>query len=259
MKVATWNVNSLRVRIELVRKWLTANRPEIVCLQETKVPDESFPADAFLELGYHLQHWGSSAYNGVALASLYDLENPRLGFDAPAYDGVVEPRCVSATIKGVRVYSIYAPNGRSLDHPHYQYKLSWFAKLSDSVRKDLETSPVIVAGDFNVAPADLDVYDPKALEGATHVSQPEREVVKNLEALGLVDVVRTINQTEPSFTWWDYRQGAFRRDMGMRIDLVLASKQLADGAKYYVDKDMRKSPRPSDHAPLVVELKWPGE
>lgn len=251
MRFATWNVNSLRARRELVAQWLLAQQPDILCLQETKVKDAEFPEDLFAEVDYHVAHWGVSAWNGVALVTREPVEQVGLGI----VDDAEEARCITGIVEGIRVFSVYVPNGRSLDDPHYAYKLEWLELLRQRVAEELQRGPVIIAGDFNIAPTDADVYDPAALEGATHVSEPERMALQRLLDLGLVDCGAIHPSDEPSFTWWDYRQGAFRRGMGMRIDLVLVSESLEQRVRSVaVDRVARAATKPSDHAPLVVEF-----
>lgn len=254
MRIATWNVNSLKARMPRVEEWLGYADADVVCLQETKLADASFPALAFSSLGYDSVHHGSGQWNGVAILSRVGLEDPVYGF----CDGVEadqDTRLVSATCGGVRIHSVYVPNGRALDDPHYQYKLSWFARL----RRHLEATtdpaaPVAVLGDFNVAPEDRDVWDPAKFTG-THVSPAEREALADLCAWGLEDAFRLLYRDDRLYTYWDYRAGDFHQHRGMRIDLVLVSKPLAAGVRWaLVDRNARKGKGPSDHAPLVVDL-----
>ncbi len=250
LTLATWNVNSIRARLDLLEWFLRERSPDVLCLQETKVDDGKFPEELFGRFGYEVAHWGFSAWNGVAIAARAPMERVQMGL---AGDQVGEARAIAATIAGVRVFSLYIPNGRALDDPHYAYKLEWLSHLLASVRG--ESAPVILAGDFNVAPADGDVYDPEALAGATHVSPPERMAIAMLVEAGLVDCGAGSEPGSTRFTWWDYRQGAFRRDMGMRIDLVLASPSLLQpSVRYRVDAEARGAPKPSDHAPVLVSF-----
>lgn len=253
MRVVTWNVNSIRARIDLVSSWVAEHEPDLLLMQETKVPDEQFPRSPLEQLGYHVATWGTGQWNGVAIASRTPLEEVRYGLDlAPEPSESEEPRLLAASTPLGWAVSVYVPNGRSLDDPHYAYKLAWLAGLRGAISA---LGAAVIGGDFNVAPADIDVWDPSALEGLTHVSPPEREAVAALRALGLVDVYRALHPDDPGFTWWDYRQGAFRRGMGMRIDLVLASTELADRVRAaWVDVAARRAARPSDHAPVVVEF-----
>ncbi len=249
MRVATWNVNSLNARLGRVLEWLEANGPDVALLQETKLRDEAFPTEAFAALGYASAHVGQGQWNGVAVVSRVGLAEVERGLS----DG--EARLVGATCGGLRAYSCYVPNGRALDDPHYAYKLRWLDELTARLAARDRSVPVVVAGDFNVAPADLDVWDPAALEGMTHVSGPERAALDGLVATGFVDAVRALHPDEPCFTWWDYRGGAFHRGWGMRIDLVYLDADLAPRVRAaYVDRDARKGPKPSDHAPVVVDL-----
>ncbi len=249
MRVVTWNVNSLNARLARVLEWLEANAPDVALLQETKLREAAFPTEAFAALGYEGAHVGQGQWNGVAVLSRVGIADVERGLS----DG--EARLVGATCGGLRVYSCYVPNGRALDDPHYAYKLRWLDELSDRLARRDRSGPLLVAGDFNVAPADLDVWDPAALAGLTHVSEPERAALERLEATGLVDVVRALHPDEPCFTWWDYRGGAFHRGWGMRIDLVYVDADHATAVRAaYVDRDARKGVKPSDHAPVVVDL-----
>lgn len=251
MRFATWNVNSLRARRDLVGQWLIEHQPDVLCLQETKVKDEEFPEELFEENGYHVAHWGVSSWNGVALVARRPIENVSLG----VVDDSEEARCISADIDGTRVFSVYVPNGRALEDPHYSYKLEWLEALRVRLSEEIRHLPLLVAGDFNIAPTDNDVYDRAAFEGATHVSEPERLALQRLLDLGLIDCGASIGDAEANFTWWDYRQGAFRRGMGMRIDLILASRILSEQVRgFQVDRLTRAAPKPSDHAPVIVEF-----
>ncbi len=249
MRVVTWNVNSLHARLGRVAEWLESNGPDVALLQETKLRDDAFPHESFAALGYESAHVGQGQWNGVAVLSRVGLTGVERGLS----DG--EARLVGATCGGLRVYSCYVPNGRALDDPHYAYKLRWLEELRALLAGRDRLAPVVVAGDFNVAPADLDVWDPAALRGMTHVSALERAALDGLAATGLVDVVRALHPDEPCFTWWDYRGGAFHRGWGMRIDLVYVDATHAGRVRAaFVDRDARKGPKPSDHAPVVVDL-----
>ena len=262
MRLATWNVNSAKVREPRLLPWLDQRAPDVVCLQETKLSDAEFAAqfDAPLaERGYEVAHFGQGRWNGVALLSRVGLADVVRGFpDVPRFpDDAAEPeaRALTATCGGLRVTSVYVPNGRTPDDPHYAYKLRWLDKLRDAVAAgDVATS--VVCGDMNIAPADADLYDPDAYIGSTHVTVPERDALRELEALGLVDVVRRRwPDRERVFTYWDYRAGMFHQDLGMRIDLVLAGPAVADRvAAAWVDRLARKGSGPSDHAPVMVDL-----
>lgn len=250
MRVATWNVNSLTARWPRVEEWLARAAPDVLLIQETKQADAKFPTAGFAALGYESAHHGQGQWNGVAIVS-------RVGLEAvePGLEGDAEARLIAATCGGVRVYSCYVPNGRALDDPHYAYKLDWLARLGARLGARDPAEPTLVGGDFNVAPADLDCYDPSAFVGATHVSAPERAALAALEATGLVDVTRALHPGEVIYSWWDYRNGAFHRGWGLRIDLLYADAALAARAtRSYVDRDARKGVKPSDHAPVVAEF-----
>jgi exodeoxyribonuclease-3 len=256
VRIATWNVNSLKQRLERVEEWLEYTAPDIVCLQETKVADTAFPSMAFSALGYDSAHHGQGQWNGVAILSRVGIDDVRAGF-ADEGDPDAEARLITATCGGVRVASVYVPNGRALDHEQYRYKLSWLDRLLAHLGATVEPGdPVVVCGDFNIAPHDRDVYDPAAFVGSTHTSPEERAALERLLGWGLVDVFRArYPDTERLFTWWDYRAGMFHKHLGMRIDLVLADVALADRATWaFVDRNARKGKGPSDHAPLIVDF-----
>lgn len=255
MRIATWNVNSLKARLPRVEAWLAEVEPDVVCLQETKLADDAFPALAFEALGYSGAHHGEGRWNGVAILSRVGLDDVVANFaDGQEPDG--EARILSATCGGVRVSSVYVPNGRALDHEHYRYKLAWMARL----RRHLEATAtpdaaVVVAGDFNIAPDDRDVHDPAAFVGATHVSEAERAALAELEAWGLVDLFRLQHPEGGLYSWWDYRAGDFHQGRGMRIDLVLGTRPVAERVGWsIIDRNARKGQQPSDHAPVVVDL-----
>jgi exodeoxyribonuclease III len=271
VRLATWNVNSVKARLPRLLEWLDEAKPDVLCLQEIKSTTALFPADEVGELGYETAAHGEGRWNGVALLSSVGLENVSRGFPGqPSYAGEAaeptlldepglrtpEARAVGANCGGLRVWSLYAPNGRTPESAHYAYKLEWFAALRTALAAELEHEPQLVAcGDFNVAPTDADVWDPKVFIGSTHVTPPERQALADLRALGLQDVVPTPMKGPHPFTYWDYRAGAFAKDQGMRIDLVYATAAVAarvDGA--YVDREARKGKGPSDHAPVVVDL-----
>jgi exodeoxyribonuclease III len=255
MRVATWNVNSLRVRQERVEAWLAEVQPDIVLLQETKLADAAFPSLSFEALGYACAHYGQGQWNGVAILSKVGLDDVVVNF---AGDTEPDPdaRLITATCGGIRVSSVYVPNGRSLDDPHYVYKLSWLDRLL--IHLDADTGPaqpVIVGGDFNIAPDDRDVHDPSKLVGATHVSQPERDRLAALERWGLIDVFRRHHDADRVYSWWDYRAGDFHQGRGMRIDLLMCSDSVANRSEFCViDRNARKGKQPSDHAPVIVDL-----
>ena len=257
MRLVTWNVNSLKVRLPRVEAWIDEVKPDVVALQETKLADDAFPALAFEALGYESVHFGQGRWNGVALISRIGLANPRDNF-ADGIDPDHEARIVSATCGGVRVSSVYVPNGRSLDDDHYRYKLGWMARLRQHVEAERAQAPggTVVMGDFNIAPDDRDVWDPAAYEGATHVSVAERDSLQSLLDWGMVDLFRMHHTAGGLFSWWDYRDGAFHRGRGMRIDLVLGTAAVAERCAWaVVDRNSRKGEQPSDHAPVVVDLR----
>jgi exodeoxyribonuclease III len=271
VRLATWNVNSVKARLPRLLEWLAEAEPDVVGLQETKVAAALFPAAGIEELGYEVAAHGDGRWNGVALLSRVGLEHVSLGFPGePGYEGEPgeallldepglrkpEARAVGADCGGIRVWSLYAPNGRAPGSAHYAYKLEWYAALRTALEAELSHETQLVAfGDFNVAPTDADVWDPAVFVGSTHVTPPERQALADLRALGLTDIVPKPMKGPHPFTYWDYRAGAFPKDMGMRIDLVYASGSVAgrvSGA--YVDREARKGHAPSDHAPVVVDL-----
>lgn len=255
MRLATWNINSLKVRLGRLEEWLSDVQPDVVCLQETKLADKAFPAMAFSTLGYESAHVGQGQWNGVAILSRVGLDDVSDRF-ADGADPDDQARLVSATCGGVRVTSVYVPNGRALDDPHYTYKLSWLGRLTEHLAAGCDPStPMAICGDFNIAPDDRDVYDPVKFAGSTHVSAPERELLGRLLEWGLVDVFRDRYPDGRLFSWWDYRAGDFHEGRGLRIDLVLASRPLAERARWaIIDRNARKGKQPSDHAPLVVDF-----
>lgn len=255
MKLATWNVNSLTARLERVSQWIEENAPDVLCMQETKQDDAKFPFEAFRELGYEAVHHGEGRWNGVAIASRVGLDHVQRGFGSE--EDEVGARFIRAEVQGIEVMSCYVPNGRALDDPFYEKKLAWLDRLAKVVGERGTANPMVLAGDFNVAPTDDDVWDPAALEGQTHVSTAERERVAAFVALGLEDTVRHHLGDERVFSWWDYRGGAFHRGWGLRIDLVLCSEPVAGAVtNAFIDRAARKGAKPSDHAPVVVEFDW---
>ena len=253
MKLATWNVNSLKVRLPHVLEWLAENPIDVLCLQETKQQDADFPQQALIDAGYHSVFIGQKTYNGVAILSREAASDVQFGI--PGYEDE-QKRVIAATYGDVRVVDVYIPNGQSPDSDKYQYKLGWLKALHDWLKQELLRYPkLVLLGDYNIAPEDRDVHDPKAWEGNVLVSEPERDAFRALQALGLTDSYRLFEQDEKSFSWWDYRMMAFRRNMGMRIDHILISEPLVPLCKSCViDKAPRKLERPSDHTPVVVEL-----
>ena len=255
MRIATWNVNSLNARMPRVEQWLAEVAPDIVCLQETKLSDDAFPGLAFSALGYEAVHHGEGRWNGVAILSRSPITDVVDGF-AAGIEPDPQARLLTATCAGVRVVTVYVPNGRSLDHPMYQHKLSWLRRLQRHLAATADpSSDVIVCGDFNVAPDDRDVWDATACHGGTHVSDAERSALAEITAWGLVDVLRQRHHERGLFSWWDYRAGNFHRHLGMRIDLLYASAPLARRLSWVlIDRNARKGKLPSDHAPVVAEF-----
>ena len=256
MRIATWNVNSIKQRVPRFLPWLDEREPDVVCLQETKLADAAFTelvGDELAQRGYEVAVHGEPAWNGVAILSRVGLEDVVPGLPGGPGFPHQEARAVAATCGGIRVISVYVPNGRTPDSDHYAYKLEWLAALRETVVAAGDAT--IVLGDMNIAPTDDDVFDPDAYIGQTHVTAPEREALKALEGAGLHDVVRDRWPNERVFTYWDYRAGMFHQDLGMRIDLVLASSPVADRVKAaWVDRQARKGKGPSDHAPVIVDL-----
>jgi len=259
MRIATWNVNSVLARLPRLTVWLEETAPDVVCLQETKVGADAFPSDEVTGLGYEIAAHGEGRWNGVAILSKAGLADIERGFPGdPGFPGpdTLEARTIAATCGPVRVRSVYVPNGRTPEDPHYQYKLRWLAALRDAVAADAAgPAPFALMGDFNVAPADDDVWDIAAFQGSTHVTLAERAALAELRAAGLNDVVPRIEKGPHPFTYWDYRAGSFHKGMGMRIDLVYANGPFAGKvADAWVDREARKGKGPSDHAPVVVDL-----
>jgi exodeoxyribonuclease III len=256
VRVATWNVNSVKQRLPRLLPWLDERRPDVVCLQETKLADEAFAAllgDELEQRGYLVASHGEVQWNGVAILSRVGLDRVIRGIPgAPGFPRE-EARAISASCGGIAVHCVYVPNGRVPDSDHYRYKLAWLGALRDQLAAD--PSETIVCGDMNIAPADIDVFDPAVYVGHTHVTAPERAALAELQALGLRDVVRDRWPSERVFTYWDYRAGMFHQDLGMRIDLVLASAGVAERLRAaWVDRQARKGKGPSDHAPVIVDL-----
>jgi exodeoxyribonuclease-3 len=256
VRIATWNVNSIKQRLPRLLPWLDQRQPDVVCLQETKLTDDAFLellGDALTERDYAVALHGEPTWNGVAILSRAGLEDVVKGI--PGAPGFPDPeaRAVSATCGGIRVVSVYVPNGRVPDSEHYRYKLAWLGSLRDLVAEGPEA--MVVCGDMNIAPTDEDVFNPEAYIGHTHVTTPERDALTELGALGLRDVVRDRWPHERVFTYWDYRAGMFHQDLGMRIDLILASSPVTDRVRAaWVDRHARKGSGPSDHAPVIIDL-----
>jgi exodeoxyribonuclease III len=260
VRLATWNVNSLGARLPLVLEWVAANEPDILCMQETKLADEAFPRSAFADLGYESAHHGDGRWNGVGVLSRVGLEDPVCGLGSE--EDVHGCRLLAATCGGIRVHSVYVPNGRSLDSEHYRFKLAWLARLRSYLDEHADpAAPVAVCGDFNIAPDDSDVWDASQFVGMTHVSTPERDALGRILDWGLEDVFHRFHPEGGVFSWWDYRAGNFHKGYGMRIDLVLLSATLARRCRSVeIDREARKkSPagnKPSDHTVVTVELDW---
>jgi len=257
VRIATWNVNSLAARLPRVEEWIEYARPDVLCLQETKQAESAFPHGAFAALGYEAAHHGDGRWNGVAIISRLGLSGVTRGLGSD--DDGQGPRAIAADCGGVRVVSVYVPNGRSLDSEHYPAKLAWLARLR-AVLDETTTPdrPVAVCGDFNVAPEDRDVWDPAQFAGMTHVSPPERAALADLQSWGLVDAFRRIYDEDRLFSWWDYRGGSFHRHHGMRIDLILVTEMLAAGTTWaLIDRNARKGEKPSDHAPVLIDTAVP--
>jgi exodeoxyribonuclease-3 len=271
LRIATWNVNSLKARLDKVDWWLARARPDVLLLQETKLADTEAPVDAFRRAGYALAHHGEGRWNGVAIASRCGIEDLVANFGEPLRPGrtddvgddepFAEARMVSAVCGGIRVVCLYAPNGRIVGSAFYEAKLAWFDRLARWLAEAVDPKgPLVLGGDLNVAPADIDVWDARACHGGTHVSGPERKAFTRLCEWGLVDVYRRHHPEPGRYTWWDYRAGNFHKNFGMRIDHLLVSAPLAERAVWAeIDREARKGkPIPSDHAPLVVDIDAPG-
>jgi exodeoxyribonuclease III len=271
MRIATWNVNSLKARLEKVQWWLERARPDVLLLQETKLTDDNAPTAVFKDAGYALAHHGEGRWNGVAVASRCGVEDVVTNFGEPlraadtaeAHDDepFAEARMMAATCGGVRVVSVYAPNGRTVDSQFYRAKLAWFERLARWLREAEDPQePIVLGGDLNVAPTDADVWDPRACHGGTHVSGPERAAVEGLCHWGFADAYRLRHPEPGRYTWWDYRAGMFHKNYGMRIDHLLVTAPLQERVVWAeIDREARKGkPVPSDHAPLVIDLDEPG-
>ena len=277
MRIATWNVNSLKARQEAVEKWLARAEPDVLLIQETKLSDADAPVMPMRMLGYEMAHHGEGRWNGVAILSRVGLEDVVSNFgDGPVrdssagatvavseddFDPLGEARMVSAVCGGVRVVSLYAPNGREVGSPFFEGKLRWFERISRWLAETRSPEePLVLGGDYNVTPADIDVWSPARAHGGTHVSEPEREALARLRAWGLVDTYRTQRPEAGRFSWWDYRAGMFHRNEGMRIDLLYATSPVASRVVWAeIDREARKGPpTPSDHTPVVIDLDEPG-
>ena len=260
MRIATWNVNSLNVRMPRIEEWFDYAQPDVVCMQETKLADAAFPYLTFQSLGYEVAHNGTGRWNGVAIASRVGIDDVTLGFgavDCPMFEGdEPEPRLVSATCGGVRVFSVYTPNGRGLTDPHYEYKLTWLGALRDEIAATCKPdAAVAVCGDFNVAPEDKDCYAPEKFLTDTHTSPRERAALAAITEWGFTDAFRSVHDADRLYSWWDYRAGDFHQGRGLRIDLVLLSAPLAANITFaLIDRNARKGKQPSDHAPVIVDF-----
>jgi len=253
MKIATWNVNSLKVRLAQVLEFLAAEAPDVLCLQETKTEDTNFPLTEIAAAGYHSAFSGHRTYNGVAILCHTQPDNVSMGivdFTDP------QKRVIAGTVSGVRVICVYIPNGESVESDKYKYKLDWLAQLNAWLKGELSRYPKLaLLGDYNIAPEERDVHDPKFWEGKVLFSEPEKAAFRDTIALGLVDSFRLFDQQEKAYSWWDYRMNAFKRNLGLRIDHILLSAELAKNCKSCsISRDVRAKERPSDHAPVIVEI-----
>jgi exodeoxyribonuclease III len=271
MRIATWNVNSLKARLEKVRWWLERARPDVLLMQETKLADAEAPIAVFRKAGYALAHHGEGRWNGVAISSRLGIDSVITNFAVPLRqpstpgaaneEPLAEARMISAVCERVRVVSIYAPNGRELGSPFYRAKLEWFDRLARWLEETCDPrDPLVLGGDFNIAPEDVDVWDPRACHGGTHVSREEREAFARLRRFGLFDAYRLHHPETDRYSWWDYRAGHFHKNFGMRIDHLLVTKPILDRTLWAeIDREARKGkPIPSDHAPLAIDLDEPG-
>jgi exodeoxyribonuclease-3 len=253
VRIVSWNINSLRKRQDRLFAWLESTKPDVVCLQETKCPDEKFPVLALQAAGYHVVYHGEKSYNGVAILAKTQPRDVRTSLDDEEPDP--QTRVIAATVENVRVFSIYAPNGQSVGSPAYEYKLKWYTRLRDCLAKE-NNQDLAVCGDFNVAPEDVDVHDPELWRGAIMCSAGERTAFKQLCGIGLIDTLRLHHQEGGIFSWWDYRMLSFPKNRGLRIDAILANQSLAGKCTASgIDREMRKGKEPSDHAPVWAEFK----
>ncbi len=254
MKIATWNVNSIAARLPLVMKWLESVRPSVLCLQETKCTDDKFPASAFAEIGYKSEAFGQRTYNGVAILSRSEIERAQRGF--PEDDENSHARLLAATVEGVRIINVYVPNGQFVGSDKFKFKLEWMQRLRALLDEQHKRSePVLLCGDFNVAPDELDVHDPALWEGRILFSRTERTALEHIKKWGFTDAFRLHTQQGGHFSWWDYRQGSFRRNAGLRIDHIWVSQPLTErSVATWIDKEPRTWERPSDHTPVIAEF-----
>lgn len=259
MRIATWNVNSIRTRVDRVTDWLSRADVDVLAMQETKCKDDQFPTMPFAALGYEVAHVGLSQWNGVAIASRVGLDDVQVGFTGqPQWQDADEARAIGATCGGIRVWSLYVPNGRTLDDPHLPYKLKWLSALRDTATgwlADDPSLPLALVGDWNIAPTDEDVWDMAEFQNSTHVSEPERAAFRAMNDAGFADVVRPFTPGPGVYTYWDYTQLRFPKKQGMRIDFVLGSPEFAARVTHgEIVREERKGKQPSDHAPVLVEL-----
>jgi exodeoxyribonuclease-3 len=253
MRIVSWNINSLRRRQERLLTWLASTQPDVVCLQETKCTDEQFPVLDLKAAGYHSAFHGQKSYNGVAILS--KVEPTHLGLALCDEEEDPQARVIAATIAGLRIYSIYAPNGQAVGSPAYDYKMRWYERLRNCLQRERPGQQLVVCGDFNVAPKDEDIYDPDLWRGAIMCSQGERRAFEELCAIGLVDTLRLHHTESGLFSWWDYRMLSFPKNRGLRIDAILASKSLVSRCSATgIEREMRKGKEPSDHAPVWAEF-----
>ena len=254
MKIATWNVNSITARLIHVTRWLESARPDVLCMQETKCTDDKFPAEAFADIGYKSEAYGQPTYNGVAILSRLELTNVRRGF--PDGEAAAQARLLAATVGGIQVVNVYIPNGQAVGSDKYWFKLDWMKRLRLFFDSECKTSDaVLLCGDFNVAPDDRDVHDPEFWRGRILFSEDEKDSLNRIKAWGFTDAFRMHHEEAGLFSWWDYRAGAFRRNLGLRIDHVWVSEPLAQRCTdVFIDKEPRRWERPSDHAPVVAEF-----
>jgi exodeoxyribonuclease-3 len=252
MKIATWNVNSINMRKEQVLTWLETMQPDVLALQEIKCMNDKFPYEAFAELGYQIAVSGQKSYNGVAILSKYPIEN--VATDIPGWQDE-QRRILIATVQNVRILNVYVPNGSSVGSDKYQYKLNWLTQMEQFIKKELNNYPkFIMLGDFNIAPDDIDIHDPQLWKDSVLCSRPERDRLQAFFASGLTDLFRHLHP-EQQFSWWDYREAAFRRNRGLRIDHILASQEVVNACRtVMIDKTPRAWEKPSDHAPVLMEF-----
>jgi exodeoxyribonuclease-3 len=257
MKIASWNVNSIRARLDHVQRWLEQAKPDVLCLQETKVPDSEFPSETFSHLGYEVVRAGQKTYNGVAILSRTPLTDVRVGLTGE--EEGADRRLIAATTQGVRVVCAYVPNGKTLDSPSYQEKLRWLEQLRETLEADWSPHrPLALCGDFNVAREASDVFDPDKMAGQIHFSEPEHQALQRVLEFGLSDSFRLKHHEPKRFSWWDYRMGSFRRDRGLRIDYVFVTAPIRDALiEADIDREPRGWERPSDHTPVWIDFSHP--